>query len=456
MLVWVFFADELYKFTLVDYTIEEAELFELLKRQCLHKALPEFKYLVNTRIKDKRIFKQRDENGCSLLHYAAQGGCIVILDEVLRVAEISSDEIHENTCIRGQNVLHFAIKYNNTKLAVHLFQNYPSLNNCFNQDSVGAFAPIHWVAWHCNIFLLEELKETGVDIWAQTKNGLNILDIACMTKLSEKSSKFCLHLFEKENIPDLRKVDSSGWNIAHYASKSNKIDLFKLIEEKEKENTGKKESLIMEKTNTSKTCLHIACEFAKYESVLYILTKFETILNDVDDLRWNALHYAAKGGNLKILKTLIKEGMVVGCLTKDGKTILHIACIHKHPAICKYAVKNLPTGLLNAKTTSYGLSAVHYLAVEKKEDGSETEILKILCKSKKIDLSATCNKGFNQLEWAIDHLNIELIRSIVSAQFRKECDITREILLKAKKKMDENPNPEIINILQNALKEVGK
>lgn len=359
------FSEEIYKFTLVDYTIEDAELFQLLKRQCLHKAFPEFKYLVDTRISDERkyIFKQHDENGCSLLHYAAQGGCIVILDEVLRVSEITSNDIHEHTCIRGQNALHFAIKYNNTYMAVHLFENYPSLNN-YDQNSDGAFAPIHWVAWHCNIFLLDQLKRKGVDIWAKTKNGLNILDIACMAHLSEESNKFCLHLFENENIPTLRKVDLSGWNIAHYASRSNKVDLFQLIEENE--NIGEEESLITKKTNTSKTCLHIACEFAKYDAVLYILTKFETILNHVDHLDWNALHYAAKGGNLIILKKLIEEGMNIGCLTTDGKTILHIACIHKHPAICKYAVKNLPKSLLNAKTNNNGITAIHYLAVEKK------------------------------------------------------------------------------------------
>lgn len=174
----------------------------------------------------------------------------------------------------------------------------------------------------------------------------------------------------------------------------------------------------------------------------------------MDNLGWNALHYAAKGGDLIILKKLMKHGMDIGCLTTDGKTILHIACINKHPEICEYAVKHLHKNLLNAQTNNNGLTAAHYLAVETKEDGSETKILKILCECKNVDLLATCNSGFNQLEWSIHYLNLKLIREIVSEQFRKKCGITRQILLKAKEIMDENPNQEFIQILQKALKEV--
>lgn len=351
--------------------------------------------------------------------------------------------MHNHTCIRGQNALHYAVKYNKTDMAVHLFKKSPSLNKYKQQNSVEAFAPVHLVAWHCNIFLLDQFKKEGVDIWIQTTNGLNVLDIACMSTFSEESSKFCFHLLEKENVSKLQKVDSSGWNIAHYACRSNKVDLLKLIEKMENIEIKDKNmrSLIMKKTNTPKACLHIACEFAKYEAVEYILTKFKTVLNDVDDLGWNALHYAAKGGNMIILEKLMKHGIDIGCLTTDGKTILHIACIHKHPEVCEYAVKHLPTNRLNAQTNNNGLTADHYLAVERKEDGSETKILKILCECENMDLLATCNNGFNQLEWSIHHLNIELIREIVSAQFRKKCGITRKKNFKGEGKNGREPEP---------------
>lgn len=44
------FLDNIFRMTLVDFTIEDEELFILLKRQCLHGVLSEFRYLVNTRV----------------------------------------------------------------------------------------------------------------------------------------------------------------------------------------------------------------------------------------------------------------------------------------------------------------------------------------------------------------------------------------------------------------------
>lgn len=93
------------------------------------------------------------------MHYAAQGGCIVILEEILRVSKIKLAKIHKHTCIRGQNALHFAVGYNKTDMAVHLFKKSLSLNKYKQQNSVEAFAPVHWVAWHCNIFLLDQFKK---------------------------------------------------------------------------------------------------------------------------------------------------------------------------------------------------------------------------------------------------------------------------------------------------------
>lgn len=221
--------DDIYKLTLVDYTFEDAELFILLKRQCLHQAFREFKYLVDTRVKDKKeyIFKQRDENGCILLHYAAQGGSIVILEYIINKAP---PDIIQYTCIRGQNALHFAMKDNKTDMFMHLINKY---KNEF--ESIGAFAPVHWVAWQTKVWLLDVL-EKDFDIFIKTRNGLNILDIACMTKISTESDKFCEDVLTKYNDPnkiDPMKTDLSGWNIAHYASMSGRLLLLKLIEKEQ-------------------------------------------------------------------------------------------------------------------------------------------------------------------------------------------------------------------------------
>lgn len=457
------FSDDIYKLTLVDYTIEDAELFILLKRQCLHQAYCEFIYLVNSRVKGKKeyIFTQSDENGCILLHYAAQGGSTAILDNILEtVSEDTCTRILQHTCIRGQNALHFAIREEKIEMTMHLIKKYSKFykknveakkieqrQTKDNHFAERAFAPVHLAAWQGNTRLLREFKDANFDISIKTKSELNILDVACLTKVSRESTAFCIYVLNNALDIDSMKTDISGWNIGHYASMSGRVELLKFMEEKEKLRT-----LISKQTKSLKTCLHIACEFANVAAVKYLVSKNVQLLHLNDDMNWNALHFAAKGGNLEILIHLIENGLKIDCLTKDHKTILHVACIHKKLNICKYAVKHFSYDLLNTRTNTSGLPASHYLAVEKKEDGNEANILEVLCKSR-MDLTAKCCDGFTLLEWAIDHLNIELIRAVVSSKFREKCGVSSESLTKA---MTRKQDQTILTILQTALNEMNE
>lgn len=458
--------------TLVDFTFEDEQLFNLLKRQCIHGVPSEFEYLVNTRVtpnKKEYIFEQRDENGCILLHYAAQGGNTIILDDIL---EITSPKILKNKCIRGQSALHFAIKHQQKDMIDHIIKLHSDKKNQ-NADSTathqesefdtvrGEFSPVHLAAWFGNTRLLTSLKENGFDILTKTRNGLNILDIACMKDLygeSDVEFEFCKYLLSNKllNIDPL-KTDRSGWNIVHNASLSN-FKLFKYLADSKTNH-----DLIKKPTKALKTCLHIACEFQKTKIVQLIAedSQLQRLVPNKDALGWNALHFAAKGGNLKILEYLLNlkvEGMDISCKTNDGKTLLHIACIHKTTKICKFVIdrflkdENLEEDLLNATTTNNGLTAAHYLAVEKKEDGSEREILDMLVKTKQMDFSVKSNRGLTVLEFAIDHLNNKLIESIVN-EYRDEFKINNEILDKC---IYDTKDESIKGILQTAVDEIRK
>lgn len=243
------------------------------------------------------------------------------------------------------------------------------------------------------------------------------------------------------------KTDRSEWTIGHYASKSGRVELLKFME---KNKTLR--SLITAQTMSRKTCLHIACEFANFDAVKFLVTKFASLLHCKDKLNWNALHFAAKGGSLEILKYLLENDLEIGSLTKDQKTILHVACIHKNLDISRYAVEHLSPELLNTATNTSGLLACHYLAVETKKDGTEADILEVLCNSD-MNLKATCFKGLTLLEWAIDHLNINLIRAVVSVKFREKCGVDTESLKKA---ITRKQTQRIITILQTALNEINK
>lgn len=151
--------------TLVDFTIEDEQLFNLLKRQCLHGVYSAFEYLMRTRVKksDKEyIFEQRDKNGCILLHYAAQGGNTIILDDILDILEKKCPNVNflEEKCIRGQCALHFAIKHQHKNMIDHIIKLHSDKRNqnaestATHQESEfdtvtcrGEFSPVHLAAW---------------------------------------------------------------------------------------------------------------------------------------------------------------------------------------------------------------------------------------------------------------------------------------------------------------------
>lgn len=464
--------------TLVDFTIEDEQLFKLLKRQCLHGVYSAFEHLMRTRVKksDKEyIFEQRDKNGCILLHYAAQGGNTIILDDILDILEKKCPNVNflEEKCIRGQCALHFAIKHQHKNMIDHIIKLHSDKRNqnaestATQQESEfdtvtcrGEFSPVHLAAWFGDTRLLTTLMENGFEINRKTRNGLSILDIACMKQLcgeSETELQFCEHLIINKLLKpnDLSKTDMSGWNIAHYASLSN-FKLFKYIASHDEVR-----ELVMVKTKASKTCLHIACEFGKTEIVGFIAGHFtlKKLIPEKDKLGWNALHFAAKGGELKILECLLKiEGMEIDSKTDDGKTLLHIACIHKKTEICKFLIKQFGKNkdkykeLLNIKTTNNKLTAAHYLAVEKKEDGSEREILKMLINTKQVDFSAINGSGLTVLEFAVNHLNKELIECILSATYREVFQINAKILEKCKKYANDDS---IKQILERTISEIN-
>lgn len=81
------------------------------------------KFFLRLRVKYQNkgfIFEQCEEKRCLLLHYAAQGGSILIVDEILE--NISSDDILEYKCMQGETALRFAIKYKQKDVAQHLIK----------------------------------------------------------------------------------------------------------------------------------------------------------------------------------------------------------------------------------------------------------------------------------------------------------------------------------------------
>ncbi|XP_061178981.1 ankyrin-3-like isoform X2 [Saccostrea echinata] len=455
------FVDDIDKYILVDYTIENAEIFKLLKIQCLNGVHIGFHYVNKSRVTQlnkNAIFHQRDENGCTLLHYAAQGGSITIFKEILK----TDPEINIGIkCFRGQTALHFAVRYKQNKMSEYLITEHRecfmsgdkdllSVSRIAERDEtaiipnvIGQFEPFHWIAWNGDTWLHHLWKEAHFTVTGLTKNGLNILDIACMNNQYE----FCRHIIDNEKEINIEKVDASGWNIAHYATMWNNVKLLELLAEKTES------QMILAVTKLDKTTLHIACELGHFEVAKHLAKEYKDLLWCTDNLGWNALHFAVKGGNKQIFELLLKKGLKIDSLTKDKKTLLHIASIYKQIEICKYVAKTFSEHhkeLMNQKTTNQGWSAAHYVGVEKRDLRKQKEVIDIL-RQYGMNLKERTSQGVSVLDVAIVYLDKELIKLILSREYREILDMNKEVILKGKTHTDDKL---ILKILDDAAEKI--
>lgn len=376
--------------------VENTYLSQLLRRHCRNGTFRNFEYLLRKRILPKKndsnvqnILTSCDKDGYTLLHCAAEGGSVKIFEELIRV----TDQIWvDDKTYDGRTVLHIACKNGNLSLCESLMfdKNYKEL--LLKKKSNQGWNALHYAAANGSTKIVNLLEKNGLDIMEVTTNKLSILDIACLHNHEE----LCKTLMNRDDLSRLfYKADAQGWRVAHFAAMAGNKDILKYL--------IKKNLNIRMTTNRTKNVLHVACEYGNYDICAEILDRYdgrESMLYETDDENWNALHYAAKGGNLKVYKTVKKfyeNSVRLSETTCDEKTVLHIACINKRTEICQYICdQESYKDIIDSRGSFKGWTAAHYIAVEIKQDGTEENLIRILVESG-IDLKAFTTDGLTVL-----------------------------------------------------------
>nr|XP_022301467.1 ankyrin repeat domain-containing protein 50-like [Crassostrea virginica] len=393
-----------------EHWLEDIELLRLLRRHCLQGAFENFNYLLRTRIlkrKDslKKILESRDRDGRSLMHYAAKGGSVDILEKLM---EHCSDRKLDEEDRLGHTLLHIACKYGRDDICTFLLSIEDYKGSQMNKTTKHLWNAAHFTAAGGNnkIFKILLTKKFNVD--SKTSNGLNILDIACIYN----HTSFCQELIKRSSELELplNESDDRGWNIAHFAARvGNKNILEFLI------NGYLDVEVAKSKTHQKKTILHICCEYGHYELCKFIVENehLNVMIGDIDQDRWNALHFCAKGGSLDAFK-FIESMDIHDDETLNSKTALHISCIYKHVEIAKYLCNQLKSSgkNINDLKTKTLWTPAHYVAVEIKQDGSEEELIRILVDAG-IDLTAKTEERKTVLIVACEHRNKTLVCYLV-------------------------------------------
>lgn len=395
-----------------EHTFEDISLLQLLREHCLLGAFENFDYLLKARILDKKdknllkILEARDKDGRTLLHHAAEGGSKEIFKSLRKECPQLSVA---DTAANGYTVLHLACKSRKYDMCAFLLSdnNYKDL---LGKQSSQGWNAAHFAAVGGSVKIMNLLKDKKLDITSSTKNGLSILDIACIHNHTDMCNDLIKRIKQKQLYLSLEKYDARGWTISHFVAMVGNKDIFDKLTD----------SRVMKlKTNSKKTVLHICCEYGHSKLCKEIIMKHADMLHDEDENGWNALHYAAKGGNLDVFKEIDKA---LDCdisldnlckETDDGKTALHICCIYKHVKLCGYICEKLKSdrNLINKKTKKLW-TAAHYVAVEIKQDGSEEKLICILVENG-MDIKSVTVDNYTVLTVACEHRNYRLIDFLI-------------------------------------------
>lgn len=279
-----------------ELIVDITYLSQLLRRHCRNGTFKKFQYLLKRSILDKKddnlhkILTSHDKDGYALLHCAAEGGSIDIFKALIG----PTDKIQVgDTTHDGRTVLHIACKNNHIFLCRFLLFDENYKKRLLNELSHTKCSAAHFTAAGGCIEILNLLENNGLVITNETTNGLNILDIACL----HGHEGLCKNLMDSDNLSLRVDKTEHGWTIAHFAAM---VGVYYVIDHLIEKNIQPME------TKRQKTILHVCCEYGNYEIYKRILNHCKDIIYDKDDEDWNALHYAAKGGNLNVFKEVEK------------------------------------------------------------------------------------------------------------------------------------------------------
>lgn len=360
-----------------------------------------------------KILTSRDKDGYTLLLCAAEGGSVDIfkaltkaMEEINRFVKMKDKIKIDDTTYNGRSVLHLACMNKHRSLCRELLIDDGYKDLLLYKTSVQDWNAAHFAAIGGDIDIMDNLEKNNLDIKVETKNGLTILDIACI----HNNAEMCKDLMNRKNlILPLDKSDARGWTIAHFAAMVGNTDIFDNLIAK---------NIKMVKTKNQKNILHICCEYGNEDLCIRILKHFGKMVYDKDDEDWNTLHYAAKGGNLVVFKKI--ETFFNGRLcetTRDERTVLHIACINNRVEICQYICNQKQyKSIINSRGEFRDWTAAHYVAVEEKHDGTEKNLIRILVNGG-IDLYATTVDGLTVLGVACEHRNRNLINFLLNEYY---------------------------------------
>lgn len=367
---------------------------------CLDGNIEDFNFHLRKEISPRpHLLMRSDPKGWNPLHVAARGGnrkiFEALISEKLKICQKTHDQM---------TVLHIASKYGRYDICEYIL-NHEKFQTKITEKSLQGKNACHYAAEAGSVKIIQLLIDGGVDAMAVTNNEQNIFHIACIYNKLE----VCEYISKEIQLQDLMSSKSKdGWNAILHAARNGNKDILRFLY---------KEKLNFEDCSESKrNALHISCDNGHLTTCKYIVKVCPSLLNAVDHKGRHAGHFAARGGNVKIMKHLVSKRAVVTKETTTGINILHMACLHSHREMCRYILSRY--SFLSTKKTQNNWTCAHFVAGKGTNRGNEVEIFEMIRDPKyNVDIKGLTKQGNSVLTLAIKYNDHEF------AEYLLKCDI---------------------------------
>ncbi|XP_067659947.1 ankyrin-3-like [Haliotis asinina] len=247
--------------------------------------------------------------------------------------------------------------------------------------------PVMIAAEKADIDMFAFLVRKGADLSPVDSKGNTILHLAC-----EGGNLQIINYLLKQNTVDINGREQPEGTPAMKAALQGHKGVFDLLVRK-----GADLSLMDLLHNT---ILHVACEGGNLDIVKYILKQNIVNINSISEYGCTPAMKAALKGHEDVFNLIVKQGADLSLVDNEGDTILHAACKGGNVKIVKYVLDHGSVGInLRGKDMFTPIMIAAYKGhkdifheLEKKNadllfrDGDQNNILHLACKGGNIEI----------------------------------------------------------------------
>ncbi|XP_046340859.2 putative ankyrin repeat protein RF_0381 [Haliotis rufescens] len=293
-----------------------------------------------------------DRDSENILHLSCKGGNVEIVDYVLKqnVIDLNSREKKGMTPLLlsayfgerdvfdlligrgadtssvndfGENILHFSCRGGNVDIVKYVLkQNVVDIES---RDNVG-MTPVLLAAFWGKRDAFDLLIGRGADPTVVDENGDNILHHSC-----RGGNVDIVKSVLKQNVVDINSRGNGGMTPVLMAAVFAKRDVFDLLIGRGADTTGVDED--------GENILHLSCKGGNLEIVKYILKQDIVDINSDRTDGMTPLLLSAYLGERDVFDLLIGRGADISSVNDFGENILHFSCRGENVDIVKYVLK---------------------------------------------------------------------------------------------------------------------